>query len=115
MPSRNHVEIRPGAVIHTGVVIINVPSICGESYFISFIDELSGHVKAFHMKLKGKAAGLLNCQVSWVDPQSLCMVKNISLEAKREYVNVSKDLEVCGIQIPSSALRKLQDDERPSG
>lgn len=64
MPSTTHEEVRPGEVIHTDVAAMNVPSIGGARYFVSFIDEVSGHVKALPMNSKGQASELLKRQVS---------------------------------------------------
>lgn len=64
MPSTTHVEVRTGAVIHTDDAGIDVASIDGASYFVTYIDEFSRHLWAFTMKPKVEAAELLNCQVS---------------------------------------------------
>lgn len=61
MPSRTHVEVRPGAVIHTDVAFMKGPSIAGARYFIISMDKESFHVGAFHMNLKDEAADLLKC------------------------------------------------------
>lgn len=65
MPSTAHVEPRSGAMIHTTIVVVSVPSKSGARYFITSIDEWSDHMMAFHKELKGKAAELVRRQVSW--------------------------------------------------
>lgn len=100
MPSRTHVEVRPGAVIRTDVSVMNVPSIGRARYFVTSIDEVSSYVKVFHMKWKGEAAELLKCQFCWVEGPSGCMVKKIVLDGGNEHAKGSEDLEIQGIEVP---------------
>lgn len=86
MPLKIHVESRPGAVIHNDVAVMNVPSRDGARYFVTLIDEASGHVRAFLSKPKAEAAELLEGQVCWVERPSGCTVKNIVLDCGREYL-----------------------------
>lgn len=74
MPSRTYVKARPGAVINNDVAVMNVPSIVGAGYFVTFIDKESGHVKAFHTKSKGETADLLKHHASGLERQSGCRV-----------------------------------------
>lgn len=66
MPLRTYMEVKHGVDLHTDNVVMNVPSICEARYFATFIDETSDHARTFHMKVKGKAAELLNL-VCWVE------------------------------------------------
>lgn len=63
---RTHVETIPGEVIDTDVAAMNVQFMGGARYFVTFIDEASGHVRTLHMKAEGKEAELLKCQISCV-------------------------------------------------
>lgn len=67
MPSRIQVEASPGAVVHTDVTAMNVPSIGGTKFFVTFIDEASVQVTVCHMKKKGKTTELLKCQGSPIE------------------------------------------------
>lgn len=77
---RTHVEVKPGAVIHGDLEVMHVSSISGAKYFVTCIDEASGHFRALDMKSEGEAAGMLKLQVCGVKQQSRCPVKKIELE-----------------------------------
>lgn len=94
----------PGAMIHTTIAVVNVPSIGRARYFATFINEECGHVGAFHMKLEGEETELLKRQANWIERQYVCRVKKLELDGGRRYVKGSKDLEVCGIEIHSTVL-----------
>lgn len=55
-----------GAVVHTDVVVMNVPSIGGVRYLVFLNNEASRHVQSFQMMLKGEEADLLKLQTSCV-------------------------------------------------
>lgn len=57
--SRTILETRPGAVAHTDVVEMNDTLVAGARHFVTFIDEASGHLGAFHMKTEGQATELI--------------------------------------------------------
>lgn len=46
MGSPTRLETRPGAVLHTDVAEMDISSVGGGKYFITFIVEESGHVNA---------------------------------------------------------------------
>lgn len=56
MWSRAIVKMRLRAVLHTDVMELNVSSVDGVRYFVTFIDKACGHVSMFHMKMKTDAA-----------------------------------------------------------
>lgn len=50
MQSRNHhVQVRPRAFVANDGTVMNVRSIGGANYFVTFINEVSGHVRDFHI------------------------------------------------------------------
>lgn len=61
-------------------------------------------MSAFQLKSKGKAAGLLMRQVSWVEQKFGRKLKKIVSHVEREYVNSLKDLEQCGFRIHPNVL-----------
>lgn len=83
-------------MIHTDFAVMNGPSIRGARYFVTFINEAYGNVRAFHMKSKSEAAQLLKCEVSWVERHSECIVKKTGLAGGKEYAEGSEDLEARG-------------------
>lgn len=97
MPLTTQVRVRPGAVIHNYVAVMNVLSINEARYFVNIMDKASGHVRSFHMKEKGKAAELLKRQVCWVEWQSGCIVKKISFDGGRENPKGLKHIKAQGI------------------
>lgn len=64
--SRASLESLPGAVVHTEVAEINDPLVGGAKYFVTFIDDASGHIRACHMMIKAEAVELLKQLVCWV-------------------------------------------------
>lgn len=96
-------EAGPGAVIHTAFAIMNVLSIGGAGYFVTSTDEAHGHVRPFHMKAKGEAAELLECQLSWLEGQSGCMEMKIVLGGRGEFVKGLNELEACKFEFQLSA------------
>lgn len=64
IPSRTHVKNSPGAVIYTDIEVMDRPSIGRARYFVTVIDEVYGHVTAFRMTSRSKAAKLLKCLAS---------------------------------------------------
>lgn len=92
MPSKIHVKPSIGAVIHTNVMVMSVPSISGASYFVTLIDKSSRQVRAFHMKFKPKAAALLKCQVCCFERQFGCTVKETVLNGGIKYTRARKIL-----------------------
>lgn len=67
IPSRTFVVSRPGAVIHTDVVIMNVPLTREAGVFLASVGEASGHLKFFRMNSTGKAAQLLKRRAGCVE------------------------------------------------
>lgn len=67
--TRSHVETLHGAVLRTDMALMNNLSLGGATYFVTFIDEALGYVKAFHMKTKGEATKVLKHHVRWIAPQ----------------------------------------------
>lgn len=63
MPLRTNLLAKTGAVICTGVVVTDVPSISGAKYLTIALDEACGYVTAFQLKFKGEAPELLKHQV----------------------------------------------------
>lgn len=108
--SRTHVKIRPGAVIENDVASMNLLSIGGGIYYVTFVDEVYGHVRASHMMSKHEAAELPKRQVNCFERQSGCMIRRTVVDGRREYVKGSTDLEVHGITFPKRFRRM----ERPS-
>lgn len=58
MPLKTQMEAKPGAVIHTYVSVVSVPSIVGSMYFVTFIEEASCPVRALQMKSNCEASEL---------------------------------------------------------
>lgn len=112
MPQRTHVEAIPGAVIYADVAHMNASSIGGARYFVNFIDEACCRVRTFHLKSKSEAAELLECQVSWIERRSGCMVKRIVLDDSREYDRRLKDLFMQGIEVSPTSPNTPQESGR---
>lgn len=66
MEYHRHVEMRSGSVIYSDVAEMNVRSLGGEKYFVTFIDEITGFVRDVLMKTSVTGAGLLNKHVMWI-------------------------------------------------
>lgn len=98
MTSRTHVEVRRGAEIHTNVAVMSLPLIGGAKYYTTFINEASGHLRAFHMKAKGEADKLRKREVCWVKWRYRCMVMKIALNCGGDYAKGPENLETQGIE-----------------
>lgn len=93
MRSRNTMETRPGALLHTDVTEMNTSSVSGPKYFVTFIYEASGLVSTCHVKIKEKAAKLLTRDVRCVERQTDFPVKKIVLASGKEYIMGTKKLK----------------------
>lgn len=78
------------AVRQTGVAKMNVPPVGGSNYFVKFIDKVSGHISAYHTRIKGEAAGLIQSHVCCVDHQTDLWVKKIVLYGGMKQSKVTK-------------------------
>ena len=56
MKSRQNIEQTPCAVVHTDVVYMNVKSLGGAKYFVTFQDEATQHLTAIPIKVKSEAS-----------------------------------------------------------
>lgn len=92
--SRNILETRPGAVVHSDVAEMNDSSVGGARYFITFIDEASEHQGAGHMKTICEAAELLKLYILRLERQTDPVVKNIVLDGGKEYMKGSRELQI---------------------
>lgn len=79
MKSRTSLETRSDVGLHTYVAEMSVVPVGGSRYFVTFIDEVSGHVSAFHMKTKAEAATLLKHLAKLAKRQTEGKVKKSSL------------------------------------
>lgn len=61
--SRTTLKARRGAVLHTKVAQMNVSSVSGAKYLVTFVDEAYGLVTARHVKKKGEDAEFLKQHV----------------------------------------------------
>lgn len=89
---------------------MDVPSMDGERYLVTLINEASGHVRAFHMVSKSEAAEQLKHEVSWVDSLSGCMVEETGFYRWRKHFKGSEDPEACSIEIHPNALYTSQEN-----
>lgn len=76
---------------------MNVPSIRGARYFVTFIYEASDHMAASYMKPKSEAACLLKREVSWVERHSECILTKVVLAGGKSTL-CSEDLEAPGTE-----------------
>lgn len=110
--SRAHAEFWAGVVLHIDVATMNVLSIGGAGCIVALIDEASGTLTAFHMKLKSGAFVALNPQGSWVEEQYSGMVKTIVMYGWTVSVKGWENLEVRSIEAYPTALYMPQENER---
>lgn len=64
------IDTQSGAMLHPDGAEMSVPSVGGACYFVTFSDEASGHVNAFHMKNKAETAKMLKRHAKWVEKQT---------------------------------------------
>lgn len=98
MPKSIHVETTSTPAIHTVLAGINVLSLRRAQYFVAFIDEVYGNVKASNIKAKREAGQILKPSVCW----TASMERFIGLhrfELKKEYDIRSKDVYPNGIEV----------------
>lgn len=56
MKSRTNLSTTPGASIHTDVAHMNIQSLGGARYFVTFTDEMTGHISTVPIKQKNEAS-----------------------------------------------------------
>lgn len=69
----------PGAVIHADVTQINVTSIGGARYFVTFIDDATGHITVNPIRKKNQASTSLINHVACVERQTGNKVKKVAM------------------------------------
>ncbi len=71
MESRSQLCRTVGEVIHSDVCgPIHTISLGGALYFVTFVDEASGHVTVKFLKSKGEAAAELINYIKWIERQT---------------------------------------------
>ena len=105
MPLRTELCKVPGEVIHTDVAHINVPSLGGAKYFVTFLDEASGHITARAIKRKNDASTELIKYVAWIERQSGTRVKRITMDGadKTDYAQAVNKLSLEGVEFNPTA------------
>lgn len=112
LPLRTHVETRPGSVIPTDVTERNELSLGESRYFVTFVDRASEKMKSFYMKTKVHAAELRKRHLRWVEYQFKILVKWTVLNERKDHPRGSKDLQVNGIEIPTTVRYTPQENGR---
>lgn len=112
MRARTSISKVPGAVIHTNLAEINVRSLGGAKFFVTFIDEATNYFREMHLKRKGDAAYQLKRYVRWSERQTETRVKRIVLNGGKKYLTDAETLESEGIEINKSAAFSPQENDR---
>jgi len=95
----------PGVVVHTDLGHISWLSFSGAKYFVTFLDEASGHIVAHAIKRKNESAHHLIRHVAWVERQSGARVAKVVMDgaSKGDYAAAVQLLEADGIEFDVSA------------
>jgi len=103
--SRTNLSKVPGASIHTDVAHLNVPSLGGAKYFVTFLDEATGHILARPIKRKNEAATELQKYVAWIERQTQGRVLKITMDgaSRGDYAHAVKHLVGLGVEVHPTA------------
>ena len=112
MKSKSYVTDVPGTIVHSDVAEMNLMSLGSAKYFVTFVDEASGHVRVMHLKSKGDAGYHLRKYVKWVERQTGNRVKKIVIDGGKEYISEAETLELEGVEIDKSARYTPQENGR---
>lgn len=94
MPMRSGITLEscPGAVLHTIVARMNVPSIGETNYFVTLLDKASEYVRVCHRKTKGEASELLKRHVRCFVRQTYRRVRKVVLDRGNDYFKETNEL-----------------------
>ena len=111
MRLRTTLDSRPGAVVHWDVAQIIVPSLGGNRYYVTFIDEASNYVRAVPLKKKFEASKELDRHVAWVQMQTGRSVVRILIDGGREYVKAAMIPQDEGIKVDNTSRYTLEENK----
>lgn len=80
--------MRSRAVLHINVAEMNVSSVGGAKYFVIFIENASGHISTYHLRMKEEAVKFLK---RCLEHQADCRVKEIVFNGQKEYITEIED------------------------
>lgn len=93
-----------GDMIHSDVCgPMSCPSLGSSKYFVTFIDEHSGHLYVVPIKFKGDVAGAFQKFHVWFERKFDCVAKRLHSDAGGEYIALTHYLRDKGIEFEHSA------------
>lgn len=88
-----------GEVIHSDVCgPISCPSLGGNLYFVTFIDEHSGYIRVEYIRRKSEVAGKFCLFHAWLERKFNCVLKRLRSDGGGEYQALSSYLSENGIE-----------------
>lgn len=91
MKFRTKIEAITGSVGYTDVAYMNLKSLGGPKYFVTFIDVATVYVRVAHLHKKGEAEIHFQEHMRWAERQTAKPVKRIVLDGDKEYMNAEED------------------------
>lgn len=94
---------KPGATIHSDICgLMSEKSLGGSKYYVSFIDEYSGHVTIVPILQKSEVTIRLEEYIAYVERNHGITVKQLQSDNGGEYIDAETTLRMKGIEISRS-------------
>lgn len=82
---RSHVETGPRSVIYNFMQLMNILNLCKARYSLTFIEDISENLEAFHLNAKTKAGEQLKHHIQRTNRHTEYSGKRMFLERGKEY------------------------------